>query len=65
MWPLVRLPGNFQVSCLNDAHSGSPHKPRISTTHRLPTVTLGSRWSRAALQKVRKSVKADNKWGEV
>lgn len=29
--------------------------PKSGTTHRLPTVALGSRWSRAALQKIRGS----------
>lgn len=45
-WALTRLStGNL---CLSRAR-------KSGTTHRLPTVALGSRWSRAALQKIRGS----------
>ena len=46
LWALTRWsPGNLPLSQARDT----------GTTHRLPTVTLGSRRSRAALQKVKRS----------
>lgn len=44
MWALTRSsPGNLHLS----------RARKFGTTHRLPTVALGSKWSRAALQEIR------------
>lgn len=55
---LPTLTSRPRMQTLTRPNTGNLHPSRAQntvTTHWLPTVTLGSRWSRAALQKVRGS----------